>query len=619
MSPVQRRPVVSRERAVILSVVMAVVLIIYSLRIFEMQVLDGYVYLNRARQTALRSEPVFAQRGQILDRTRNAILATNQSSFALTIIPAEIPNNDSAEYLARLGELIDRDAALMIDRLSTRRGGAFQPVEILTGLSLAELTRIAERIDEFPGLSWYTKPERVYPDGELTGHLVGYVGDITPAELQVLFNEGYSATSILGKAGMEQRYDRLLRGVDGQRFRTVDARGRRVGGEDELIAPEPGMDVVLTIDRDLQLLSQEALGPRIGSVVVMRPANGEVLAMVSYPRFDPNEFSGPASDQAFRELALDIRSPFLNRAIQSVAAPASTFKILMTLAILEERAFPPDQEILCTGQFAYGNRVFNDWLEYGHGPMNLFGALAQSCNVYYWTMGAEHLSVDQIIDYAGRLGLGQRTGIDLAGEVPGLVPSPVWKEQTFNTRWVGGDTVNMSIGEGFLQVTPLQLAVMVSSIVNDGVAYRPFVMREVRDPVTGVVVQQTEPAVLRESDVSMATLRSVREAMRGVITDGTANVVITTDAVASAGKTGTGQVGGSDENWTSWFVAYAPYGDDVPVEDKIVVVVMVDAANDWEWWAPKAANIILHGYFRDLNFDEAVADLRRGPRPLWYM
>jgi penicillin-binding protein 2 len=290
----------------------------------------------------------------------------------------------------------------------------------------------------------------------------------------------------------------------------------------------------------------------------------------------------------------------------------------MTTAILEENAFPADEEVNCTGQFAYGNRVFNDWLEQGHGPLNLAGALAQSCNVYFWTMGANHLTVDQIIDYSARLGLGQPTGVDLPGEVSGLVPSPAWKEQTLNTRWVGGDTVNMSIGEGYLEVTPLQMANLVATVVNNGQVYRPYLLKEVRDPVTGAVVQQTEPQLVRDADISAETLEAVRSAMRGVITDGTANVVITTDAVASAGKTGTGQVG-SETNWTSWFVAYAPVGEMVAPEDQIVLAVMVDAANEWEWWAPKAANIILHGYFEDLSFDEAVADLRRGPRPLWYM
>ncbi|MDA3948946.1 MAG: penicillin-binding protein 2 [Spirochaeta sp.] len=618
MSPVQRETVISKGRVIALAIVLGVVFLGYISHLFEMQVLDGYLYLNRAQQNASRSEPIFARRGRIFDRSGQTVLAANRTSFAVTIAPTEVPPGELDRTLIRVGELLDRDVNEMRTRMNRRGGNTLQGIEIVSGLNLEELNAIAERIQALPGVSWYTKPERSYPYGELMSHVLGYVGEITPQELQVLFNEGYTAASVLGKSGIEQQYDTLLRGNDGRRFRTVDARGRRVGENEELIPPEEGMNLVLTLDADLQELAQESLGPRVGSVVVMRPSNGEILAMVSYPRYDPNEFLGIAGQEAFRSLALDRRSPFLNRAIQSVAAPASTFKILMTTAIFEEDAFPPEQEINCTGTFPYGNRVFNDWLEYGHGPVDLTAALAQSCNVYYWTMGSQHLSVDQIIDYSARLGLGRRTGVDLPGEVAGLVPSPVWKEQTYNTRWVGGDTVNMSIGEGFLQVSPIQQAGLVAAIVNDGVVFRPHLLKEIRDPVTGVVVDRTEPEIVREADISRETLAEVRSAMRAVITEGTANVVITTDAVESAGKTGTGEVG-SETNWTSWFVAYAPYGEDVPAEEQIVVVVMIDASNEWDWWAPKAANIILHGYFKGLSFDEAVADLRQGPRPLWYL
>jgi len=619
MSPVERKSVVPRVRILLLFVLLTGTFTVYGIHLFRMQVLDGYVYLNRAQQNASRSEPIFAQRGRILGRDGRTVLATNRTSFALTVVPTEIGREELDDVLERIASILGRDVSPMRERLQRGGGGSLQGVEIVSGIGLSDLTRIAERIDELPGISWYTKPERDYPFGEMTSHVVGYVGDITPEELQVLYNRGYSGTSVLGKSGIEQQYDEILRGTDGRRFRTVDARGRRVGDEEDVVPPEEGTNLVLTIDTDLQRLAQEALGPRIGSVVAMKPSTGEILAMVSYPRFNPNAFVGQTSRSAFRDLALDRRSPFLNRAIQSVAAPASTFKVLMTAAILEENAFPPDHTVNCTGQFHYGNRVFNDWLEYGHGPVDLADALAQSCNVYYWTMGSRYLSVDQIIDYSWRLGYGTRTGIDLPGEVDGLVPSPAWKELTFNARWVGGDTVNMAIGEGFLQVTPVQQAEMISAIVNDGVGYRPFLLKETRDPVTGAVIGQTEPEVIRNAEISSETLEEVRRAMRGVITDGTANVVITTDAVDVAAKTGTGQVGGSDTNWTSWFVAYAPYGEDVPVDEKIVLVVMVDAANDWEWWAPKAANIILHGYFKGLDFDETVADLRRGPRPAWYL
>lgn len=615
---IQKQQLVDHRRLFVLSLAILGVFALYAWRLFQMQVVEVYIYQDRAQETAQRSEPVFAQRGQIFDRFYNEPLATNRNAFSITVVPADLPRGRQDEVIIAVAELFSRDPALVLERYRTTARGRYQPVEIIGNLTLREITRLAEDIRSYPGVSWYSKPERVYPYGELTANVVGYVGDITTQELQVLFNEGYTATAIIGKNGVEQRYDQLLRGVDGRRFHLFDAQGRRVGDDERVISPEQGSNLVLTIDRSLQQLAQDALGPRIGSVVVMRPHNGEILAMVTYPRFDPNLFIGPGGSAEVQRLSRDRRAPFLNRPVQSAASPASTFKIVMSTAVLEENAFPVDEEINCTGQFPFGNRVFNDWLEYGHGRVNLAAALAQSCNIYYYTMGTSRLTVDQIIDYSYRLGLGSATGIDVAGESPGLVPSPAWKEQMRNARWVGGDTVNLSIGQGYLQVTPLQMAVMVSTIANNGITYRPYILREIRDPVTGNIITRTQPEAIRDSELSDRTLREIRSHMRQVITEGTARVVITTNAVDVAGKTGTGQVG-VEEHYHSWFVAYAPYGENVPVEEKIVVVVMVDAANEWEWWAPKAANLIIHGYFRGLDFEETVRDLRRGPRPIWYM
>lgn len=617
MSELAKNTTVPKSRIIFLAIVMSSAFVVYGIQLFQMQVLDGYIYLNRARAVARRSVPIFAQRGRIYDRSFNDPIATNENYFAITVTPAQLPDNRT-EVIRNLATLINRDPAEINDRLTAARSGSFVEIEVASGIDLRTISRVAERSASMPGVGWYSKPQRVYPYGSDLAHVLGFVGDITPEELQVLFNEGYTATSVLGKNGIEQQYEHYLRGSDGRRFRTVDVRGRKVGEEGEIIPPEIGNDIVLTIDKNVQQLAVKALGPRTGSVVVLQPASGAILAMVSYPSYDPNTFWGAGGHARFRRLTLDPRAPFLNRPIQSLAAPASTFKILMTAAIVEERAFPVTEAITCTGTFAFGNRIFNDWLEYGHGRVDLKRALAQSCNIYYWTVGSAHLGHENIIDYGAQFGLGTRSGIDIPGEVAGLLPTPAWKERATQTPWVGGDTVNMSIGEGFLQVTPLQMANLVAMVVNDGVLFQPYLLLEVRDPTTGRIIEAKQPRVAHHNDISLATYRYVREAMRGVLTDGTANVVITTNAVASAGKTGTGQTS-QYGSLNSWFVAYAPYGESVDPAEQIVVAVMVDAANEWEWWAPKAANIILHGYFRGLNYEDAVADLRRGPRRLWYM
>ncbi len=491
----------------------------------------------------------------------------------------------------------------------------YQPVELKSGLTFDSISPIAEHINELPGITWRNKPIRNYLDGDTFAHVVGYVGDITPEELQTLYNQGYTANSVIGKSGVEYQYDSVLRGKDGREFRTVDAHGRKINIDSkEDVAPVAGSNLVLTLDRRIQHLAQDALGPRSGAVVVLKPSTGEVLAMVSYPTYDPNVFYAPGGSNEYTKLVNDPSAPFLNRAIQGAAAPASTFKIIMSTAVIEENAFPLDATVNCPGYFRYGNQVFKCWVSYGHGPVNLFEALAQSCDVYFYTMGADYLGVDTIVDYSRKFGYGEKTGIDLPGEVPGLVPSPAWKDQALKEHWVGGDTVNMSIGQGYLMVTPIQMADVLAMVVNDGIVYKPHVLKEIRDHSTGEVIKRIEPEVLHTSSIRKQSFETEKKALRGVITHGTAEYVITTDAVKVAGKTGTGEVG-SDTNWNSWFVAYAPYDSPNP-DDQVVVCVWVDAKNTWEWWAPKAANIILHGIFKNMNYTDALADLRR--KGWWY-
>jgi penicillin-binding protein 2 len=489
----------------------------------------------------------------------------------------------------------------------------YQPVEIKSGISLETITYLAEHLEDFPGVTWRSKPIRNYVEKETLAHVLGYVGDITREELQVLYNQGYSYGSVLGKSGIEKQYDMLLRGRDGKEFRTVDVRGRKVG--DALVQEEPpvlGSNIVLTIDRNIQKLCEKALGPRIGTVLVTRPSTGEILALVSYPSFDPTLFYDTGTTEAFRQLSLNTQFPFLNRAIQSHYVPASTYKIIMTTAIVEEEVIPLSKTIHCPGYFNYGDRVFRCYKHSGHGHLALFGAMAESCDVYYYTMGAEYLGIERIVDFSRRFGLGELTGIDIPGEIAGILPSPGWKTRIYNDRWQGGDTVNMSIGQGFLGVTPIQMANVVSMIVNEGTVYKPHLLKEVRDPVTGDVIEDIKPEVLATSTIRPSTFQAVQRAMRQVITEGTARVVITTNAAVTAGKTGTGEVG-LENNWHSWFVAYAPFDSSNP-DDKIVLVVLVEAANEWEWWAPKAANIILHGIFSHMSYEEV-----RGNLHTWYL
>ncbi len=586
------------------------ILLVYILFLYDLQVRKSTEYKSRARDVSLRVNTIPAQRGKIYDRNADIPMVVNIDSFAVNIIPAEIDEKQIDSLILKLSEILKLSPDLIRGKIPANYKNQYLPVEIKSGVSLSTINIIAEKIEDFKGVTWIGKPIRSYLQNGSIAHVLGYVGDITSEEFQILYNSGYDINSVVGKSGIEKYYDKILRGADGIHYKTVDVQGRKIQNvqiEDKL--PENGKDLVLTIDRDIQKLAEEALGERIGSVVVLQPGTGEILAMVSYPWFKPNTFYGNKSSSAFRAAALDSRHPFLNRTIQSSYEPASTFKVIMTTADLEEKLFPIDKSINCEGSVWFGNREFHCHVPEGHGNLILHEALEESCNVFFYTLGLKYLGNDIISDYARRFGFGSYTGIDLPGEIPGLVPTPEWKERVYNTKWVGGDTVNMSIGQGFLNATPVQMANMIAMIVNEGVIYKPHLLKEIRNSVSGEILEKRKPEILHTSTIHNDTFKGIQDYMRGVITDGTAKVVITTEAVKIAGKTGTGEVG-LEDSWNAWFVAYGPY-DALP-EDQIVVVTMVEAVNDWEWWAIRAANIIFQGIFADQTYDEAIDSLKWG-------
>jgi len=578
--------------------------------IFHLQITKGGEFKNRAHQVARRSIPIPAQRGEIFDRNHDKPLVINEDSFAVNIIPADLSDEQLTKVAEGLSPLLSMRPEQILKKVPPQYRNLYQPVEIKSGVTFDVITQIAEHIDDYPGVSWQSKPIRRYLETNSLVHLIGHVGGITNEELQVLYNRGYSINSVIGKSGLEKEYDQLLRGKNGRRYNVVDVRGRQISsGETTETPPENGKNLVLTVDRKIQQLAQEALGNRMGSAIVMKPATGEILAMVSYPWYNPNDFYTESSESAYRSYALDPEHPFLNRAVQSNYAPASTFKIVMSTAALEEEAIDPEKEIVCNGSLWVGNREFNCHVPEGHGPVDLKKGLAESCDVYFYTLGLNYLGIDLISKYSKQFGFGEYTGIDLPGEVRGLVPTPAWKERVYGSPWVGGDTVNTSIGQGYLNVTPIQMANMVAMVANEGLVYKPHLLKEVHDPVSGKTVDTIETQVLRSSSIRKETFKQVQENMREVITDGTAEVVITTEAVKVAGKTGTGEVGYEDR-WSAWFAAYGPY--DAPPEEQVVVVTMVEAENEWEWWAVRAANIIFQGIFAEQNYDEAIEALNWG-------
>jgi len=614
LSSALRKPSFVKRRAIFLSLSIILSFVFLTSHLFILQVVKGLEYKQRAQAVARRQMPIPAQRGEIYDRGYDIPLVVNRDSFAVDMIPGEVGDNERQEVFRKLSILLNITVEEIEKRVPPRYYHLYQPIEIKSGIDFETIAYLGEHIEEFTGVTWHNKPVRSYLGMGAFAHVIGYVGDITREEIQVLYNRGYSFGTVLGKNGIEKQYDEVLRGRDGTRFRLVDVRERSLKKKSiEDIPPVPGNNLVLTIDRNIQHLGEQALGERIGSVVVLKPATGEVLALVSYPTYDPNLFFTNKAATEYNRLSLDPTSPFLNRAIQSSYPPASAFKMVMSMAVAEEEIFSLNQTVNCTGKIEYGDRIFHCHLrKIGHGPVDLFSGLAQSCDVYFYTVG-DALGVERITYYARDFGLGAISGLDLPGETGGFVPTPEWKEKVHHMKWLGGDTINLSIGQGYLLVTPLQMANIVAMIVNEGKIFRPHLVREIRNPASGEIISKIAPELIHASHIRKSSFRTVQKAMRGVITEGTAKVVLTTEAVEIAGKTGTGEVGKEDK-WHSWFAAYAPYETDNP-EDRVVVVVMVEAENEWEWWAPKAANVIFQAIFAGQSYQEALDTLK----PWWYV
>ena len=581
--------------------------LLYVIRLFTMQIISGEKYRRMSLDIAKRTTILPARRGEIYDRNFTEPLVINDDTFAVTITPAEVPEGTMEDLITRTAELLGVPRREVDERIPPQYYRLYQPLEIASNVSFETVAALAENLDTLPGLNWQPKPVRNYGEIGSLSHIIGYVGNITREELTMLYNEGYQQGDTIGKLGIERQYDATLRGSDGLETRTVDVRGRHISRELQRESPTMGKNLVLTVDKSIQLLAEKALGQRMGAVVVMKP-NGEILALVSYPWYDPNLFNRKTMAAEYSALSLNPNKPFLNRAVQSSYPPASTFKILMTTALLSENLINPELRINCTGGIDYGQRLWRCWARGGHGWVNLQQGLAVSCDIYFWVAGRDHVGVDRINRYARGFGYGNITGIDLPGEIAGFMPYPLWKERSFHERWVAGDTMNMSIGQGYTLVTPLQITNMVATVINDGIGYKPHILKEVRDPVSGTVERTVEPEILHnmQDDVPVQVFETVRYNMRTVVTQGSARVD-NIRTVELAGKTGTAEVGLPDR-WHCWFTAYGPYNT-ANHDEQVIVTVLVEASNPWDWWSPYATAIIFQGIFANQTYEQAIAAL----------
>lgn len=590
-----------------------ILFVVWSLKLFSMQIKNGEQYRTQSKKISSQVTTIPAQRGEIFDRNANMPLVINTESFAVAITPGEIPANRYDSVVSKLAQFLGIKKTDIDAKVPKYLRRSFSTIQIKTNVPFSVISNIAENRTDLPGVSWESKPVRNYVDSGSLSHIIGYVGDITKEEITQMYNQGYNKNSIVGKTGIEKQYDYLLQGTPGRESRTVDVRGRILSETPVIEPPQMGKNLVLTIDSRIQELVEKTLGERVGASVVLKPSTGEVLAMVSYPFYDSNLFNRDNAAEEYEKLRNDPNNPFLNRAVMTAYPPASTFKVIMSTALLQEKTFPAAKKIECNGSIYYGGHTYHCWEKWGQGWLDLKEALAQSCDVYFYTVGRDYLGIDKIAEYATKFGLGQSARIDLPSQASGLVPTPVWKERSRHAKWVGGDTISVSIGQGDLTVTPLQLADMVAMVNNKGTIYKPHLLKEVRDPVTNDVISETKPEVLFHADeIEEEVWDNLQEYMHYTATDGSAKFPMNLLKTQVACKTGTGEVdkykNSKEPHWHSWLVAYAPF--DAPPEERICIATIVEAVNKWEWYAPYATCIIFQGIFENQTYEEAYDALK---------
>lgn len=614
-SSVGERKVVQsfRSRLYTLSALMAIAFLLLLGQLINLQLIHGKQYQMRSRANMETFVPIPAPRGLIYDRhyepfgpKDNSALVKNRASFNIYTLPAKYP---SSEELDRTISALHKYVGFSIQKIRKaikEQRNPYEPVFIKRDADFDTVVRIATLQDKFSKVRWQAVPKRNYSFGPMYAHALGYTGKISKGEYKKRRQQGYKHYHILGKVGIEKEYDRLLRGKDGRIRKIVDVRRRTEGAQLDR-EPLPGKVLVMTLNHKIQKLAFDASKKLRGTgagVIVLKPATGEILALVSRPTFDPNQMISIEKDEDLQALLEDKNKPLLNRAIQIKNPPSSTFKPLVALTALEENKVDPQETFFCNHKYVLEgkrDRTFYCWSR--HGRMDMVSGIAKSCNVYFYNIGLRLGSVP-ILNYARYFGLNKKTNIDLPGETRGFVPSDSWKRKTFNQRWFDGDTLNISIGQGFLQVTPIGLAAYYAGLVNDGVIYQPHLLKEVRNPVTKKVEFRVKPKIMREVPVNKDHLDTVRKGLRAVVTRGTARFM-KSKKIPIAGKTGTVQTVSitkerehmrhSSERQHAWFVGYAPY--DAPVEEQVLVAVFVQYGHSGSGGAAPIAWRIFRGIF----------------------
>jgi penicillin-binding protein 2 len=577
-------------------IIVAFFLSLIILRLCYLQIIKGAKYTelstnNRIRQTALP-----APRGHILS-SDNQTLVDNSPSFDLTLIPQDAVNIDT--LLSEVSALLNISKEELENQVRSKRGRPrFEPIPLKKDLSWNEMSTVLSKKIDLPGISINVVPRRRYLGPANASHVFGFLGEVEPRDLERKTSRPYQRGELLGKYGLEQLAEDRLRGTNGFLQTEVDAYGKRKKTLSK-IEPKSGKDIWTTLIPEVQLAAEHMLIDKTGAVVAMDPRNGNIVALASAPGFDPNLFSRGIQSSSWRQLSSHPYHPLLNRATQCQHPPGSIFKIVTAIAALEEKKISPEETFFCPGFYVLGNRPFHCWKKEGHGYMNMRSALVYSCDTYFYNL-ATRVGINTIVKYAEMMGFGAITGIDLAGEKPGLLPSPEWLRKKNNRRWQQGDTLNFCIGQGFLQATPLQMAAIYAGIAQNGTIYRPRILLNTKDNTEGL-----QGTILKKYSLSDTTFRFIKDALLGVVHDpGGTGARARVPGTLVAGKTGTAQVVSLKmkpgkgqavprhlENH-AWFVSFSP------VENpEIVVCVFLEHGGGGGSSAAPVAQAVLKAYY----------------------
>lgn len=534
-------------------------------RLFYLQIVNGsrYTALSTANRTVMESIP--SPRGLIYDRAGRP-LVTNVPTFAVKIRPADLPLEQRPQVVDRLAALIGMDVSDINEAIDSNPGSTFDLVRIAGDVDEATARLISESSSEMPGVEIVVEARREYANGPLTAQLLGYTGPVTAEQLKALRDRGYLPDDLIGKAGVESEYETELRGIYGQQEVERDARGQRTQVLRTVNQASPGDSLTLTIDTKVQQEAQKALkwgldaiGAKRGVFIVMNPQTGEVLAMVSLPTYDNNLFARGISKKAFQKLVTNKDLPLLNHAVQAHYPPGSTYKLVTGTGGLADKKITPTTLVRTRGYLTLSGVRFYDWNHQGFGPCDIYCGFGHSSDTFFYQV-AGMLGADRLGYWANQYGFGQKTGIDLPGEVSGIVPTNAWKQNVLGARMFGGETYQAGIGQGYDAVTPIQLINAYAAMANGGNLYQPQIVREITGP-DGGVVRPFKPILLHKLKASASTLRTMRQAARNVVlVRHTYNLVDL--PVKVAGKSGTAEFGNRDKRgrlpYDSWFVGFTP-------------------------------------------------------------